>query len=408
MNVVAGNAQSQQDAHYPNNAVPSQSSSLKQLQQQVTQMSQLMNAMLNNKNTPEDHVAGLAYSMLSYSSHDALHTWIVDTGASNHMCCDLSIMFDLHKLPSPFQIALPNGQMIAVHYTGSVSLTPTLVLHHVLSVPTFHCNLMSISKLTQDSTCTVEFTPNQFLVKHNETIVVSGTEKGGLYYFFVDTKVSHINNVGSHVTNTSSKLWYLRLGHAPHDVLKHIGALNSMPSYSKECPVCPAAKQTMQPFPKHSTSHAPSPFHLVLLDVWGPYSVTTTEGCRYFLTIADDHSRATWTFLLPSKQEVFQKFKIFYNHVYTHFNTSIKSIRTDHGSEFLNHTFHDFLNQFGIAHQKSCTYTPQQNSRVERKHKHLFEVARALRFQSGLPPRYWGDCILTATHIINLLRTPVG
>ncbi|XP_023737486.1 uncharacterized protein LOC111885459 [Lactuca sativa] len=86
------------------------------------------------------------------------------------------------------------------------------------------------------------------------------------------------------------------------------------------------------------------------------------------------------------------------------FQVIVKTIRTDNGTEFINSRFKTFGDSHGIIHQTSCVYTPLQNGVLERKHRHILNVARSLMFQSGVPLKYWGDAILTSVFLIN--RTP--
>jgi len=61
----------------------------------------------------------------------------------------------------------------------------------------------------------------------------------------------------------------------------------------------------------------------------------------------------------------------------------------------------------GIVHPRTCVDRPQQNGIVETKHRHILEIARALRFQAVLPLHFWGDYVITATYLINRLLTPI-
>ncbi|KAL0410883.1 UNVERIFIED_CONTAM: Copia protein [Sesamum latifolium] len=143
------------------------------------------------------------------------------------------------------------------------------------------------------------------------------------------------------------------------------------------------------------------------VDVWGPYHQASLSNCHYFLTIVDDHSRATWTYLMRHKSQSSTLLSRFFQSVKVQFDSLVKCISTDNGSEFLGHECQALFSSLGIAYQKTCPYSPQQNGLVERRHKQLLETARSLIFQAHLPTKFWGEALLAATHLLNRLPTSI-
>ncbi|XP_075098788.1 uncharacterized protein LOC142175707 [Nicotiana tabacum] len=219
--------------------------------------------------------------------------------------------------------------------------------------------------------------------------------QGFVSFSFSSSSVSDVN------------LWHIRLGHLPFLSMKHLSFI-SLPSNSDcFCQICPKARQTRIPFPL-SQIKLTRAFELIHVDVWGPYKESTYNGFKYFLTVVDDYSREIWTFLMSTNSNTFGLLKNFLTMVERQFGVKVQKIRTDNAFELGKGSQEAaFLAFQGVLHQTSCVATPQQNGVVERKHRHLLEIARALLFQSKLPLPYWGECVLTATYFINRLPSRV-
>ena len=120
---------------------------------------------------------------------------------------------------------------------------------------------------------------------------------------------------------------------------------------------------------------------LSILTCGDPIGLPVKKDISIFLTIVDDYTRAVWVYLIKAKTEVFGCIYAFFNLIRSQFKKTVKIFRSDNGTEFVNDKFNEFCITNGIIHQTSCAYTPQQNGIVERKHRHLLNVARSLLFQ---------------------------
>jgi uncharacterized protein (DUF2344 family) len=103
----------------------------------------------------------------------------------------------------------------------------------------------------------------------------------------------------------------------------------------------------------------------------------------------------TWLYLIKNKSEVFSHFQNFTNLVETQYNTKIKILRTDNGTEFINKKIQTLQNLEALF----TKLLP------ERKNHHLLEMTRTLLFQNNNPKTFWLEAVLTATYLINRLSS---
>ncbi|XP_073227024.1 uncharacterized protein [Cicer arietinum] len=112
------------------------------------------------------------------------HTWIIDSGATDHMTGESSLFSSYSPCAGNHKIKIADGSLSAIAGKGSVILSPKLTLKDVLHVPNLSCNLLSITKLTKDINCQANFFHSHCTFKDLSTgkMIGNAKESGGLYY----------------------------------------------------------------------------------------------------------------------------------------------------------------------------------------------------------------------------------
>ena len=133
-------------------------------------------------------------------------------------------------------------------------------------------------------------------------VINRGRESRGLY--ILETEV--LTHVACFIVVTSFELHCL-LGYPSLCLLKklypHFYSLSSL-----KCESCQYAKLHRVHLSPKVNKRASTPFELIHSDVWGPCSVLSLIGFRYFVTFVDDFSRVNWLYLMKSHFELFFSF----------------------------------------------------------------------------------------------------
>jgi hypothetical protein len=177
------------------------------------------------------------------------NSWILDSGASNHMTRNLNFMCDLHEIQA-FPVGMPNGQNANATKEGLVLFDGGFKLSNVLYVPNHQCNLISLSQLMDDLDCIVHFVDKLFVLQDHisRTLIGAGERQDGLYYFQTIQREQACKVVGVN----QLELWHRRLGHPSLKITQLVSNSSKNKEHdhlNKNCDVCLRAKQTRKKFP---------------------------------------------------------------------------------------------------------------------------------------------------------------
>ena len=96
-------------------------------------------------------------------------------------------------------------------------------------------------------------------------------------------------------TSTDTSLWHRRLGHMSEKGMKTLlskGKLQELKSINFDmCESCILGQQKKVSFLKTGKTPKVEKLKLVHTDLWGPSSIASFGGSRYFITFIDDSSR---------------------------------------------------------------------------------------------------------------------
>ena len=192
------------------------------------------------------------------SDRNIIDSWIIDSGATDHMT-NSSLQFKTYTpCPSNRKILVADGSLTTVAELRDIQITSQLTLKNVLHVPKLSTNLLSIQKLTHDLNCVVIFYPThcEFQDQNTGKMIGRAKERAGLYYLETVNQSKSVQDGQSlsYLSTTNKKavlLNHYRFGHPSFNVLKTMfpGLFEGIDVKHFHCDVCEYAKHKRASFP---------------------------------------------------------------------------------------------------------------------------------------------------------------
>ena len=179
--------------------------------------------------------------------------WWIDTGASIHVCTDIS-MFSSYQVGRGSAVMMGNGSHAIVLGVGTVDLKFTSAkivrLKNVQHAPSIKKNLVSGSLLCRDGFKLV-FESNKVVISRYGQFIGKGYDSGGLFCFSLSDFCNKVVNHVCDSNNSVADIWHSRLCHVNFGCMSRLSSMSLIPNFTtvkgSKCQACVQAKQPRKP-----------------------------------------------------------------------------------------------------------------------------------------------------------------
>ncbi|GJT75308.1 retrovirus-related pol polyprotein from transposon TNT 1-94 [Tanacetum coccineum] len=152
--------------------------------------------------------------------------------------------------------------------------------------------------------------------------------------------------------------------------------------------------------PKSEDTNQEKLYHLHM-DLCRPMRVASVNGKKYIIVIVDDYPRFIWVKFLGLKDEAPDFIIKFLKMIQVRLQVTVRRIRTDNGTEFVNQTLREYYKKIGISYETFVTRSPQQNGVIERRNCTLIEAACTMLIYAKAPLFLWAEVVATACILVH-------
>lgn len=359
----------------------------------------------------EEDEEGYCFSAITDAASPELITWILDSGASEHLVNNVNLLSNMRSLSQPIKIRIAKSRIeLKARHVGEIKgkihvngKQRIILIQNVLHVTGLQFNLLSVPKLEMKGYRILFEKGKGIILKNNKVVAVANRN----YRVYELNIINYLHTANACTSVLDRGTWHRRLGHINFNSLEKLAGmveglnLSHLRAADNACSTCVEGKQTRLPHNQRRI-RARRPLELVHSDLFGPINTESYNKKRYVLTFIDDFTHFTVAYPLERKSEVARYFKVYMAMIAAHHpHSRISRFRCDNGREYISAKFKTECERKGIRIEYTVPYTPQQNGVAERMNRTIIERARCLILNSRLSKRFWTEAVLTAVYLIN-------